>query len=500
MKSIILKTFAATLLVATAQAQVNVLSATWRERGLSAPAGVIVPSPGSVAVLRAFMIFDQSIVTSTPGPGTLIDYRDIRSGGVTSRTYTIQTDFRAINGDLISGFSGGRRIYGSIYAPMTIANVPGATMPFSGTTFASGVPRRLAFDNTVFQVVTSGGLTGPQVVDIGATLARSVLSGSATSISVEATTIPGATAELEARLIRSGFTRAATAPVITTDLPATLAVQDGGTRLLSVVVGNAFPTPTYQWFRNGTAITAALGGTAPTFLVTGADPATGAGTYRVEVSTSAGTAVSGTTTVTAQPFTFATNGNLPATVPLVGANLANLSVTLDPAPITQPTYQWFKGAAQVADAVGGKSPVLTVIGGEAATGVGLYRVEITSSAGTLVSGNANVTVAAAGSNFAFTVNTPRTFAAPFATPTNIPGGTVNPTFPAANVTRQWFKAPTNDPTNFVAIPAGNGGISATFQVVGDVAAANGPGIYRLVATSNTNAVITSVDTVVTSGP
>jgi hypothetical protein len=500
MKSILLKTLAATSLVATAPAEVYVLSAVWRERGLSAPEGVIVPMPGTVAVIRAFMIFDESITTATPGPGTLIQYRDARSGGVISRTYTIQSDFRAFNGDLISGFSGGRRIYGSIHAPMTINNLPGATMPYSGTTFSNGIPRRLGFDNTVFQTVTSTGLTGPQVVDVGATLARSALSGSATSISVEAATIPGATAELEARLIRSGYSRAATAPVITTDLPATLAVQDGGVQLLSVVVGNAFPAPTYQWFRNDTAIGAAQGGTSPTLIVTGADPATGAGTYRVEVSTSAGTAVSATTTVTPLEYTFATNGNLPATVPLQGANLANLSVTLDPAPIVPPTYQWFKGAVQVAEAVGGKSPVLTVIGGEAATGAGLYRVEITSSAGTLVSGNANVTVAAAGSSFAFTVNTPRTFAAPFATPTNIPGGTVNPTFPAANVTRQWFKAPTNDPTNFEAIPAGNGGISATFQVVGNVDAPNGPGVYRLVATSNTGAVITSFDTVVGTAP
>lgn len=500
MKSILVKTFAATLLVANAPAQVHVLSAAWRERGLSAPDGTIEPNPGSVAVIRAYMIFDMSIVTGTPGPGTLIEYRDARSGGVMSRTYTIQNDFRGFNGDLISGFSGGSRIYGSIHAPMTIANLPGAMMPYSGTTFSDGTPRRLSFDKTVFQVVTSDGLPGPRVIDIGASLARSELNGSATSMSVDATTIAGATAELEARLLQSGFTRSATLPVITTDLPATLAVQDGGTRLLSVVASNAFPTPSFQWFRNGTAIPAALGGTASTFVVTGAEAATGAGTYRVEVSTSAGTAVSGTTTVTAQPYTFATNGNLPSTVPLVGANLTNLSVTLDPAPIVQPAYQWFKGAAQVAEAVGGKSPVLTVIGGEAATGAGLYRVEITSASGTLVSGNANVTVAAAGANFAFTTNTPRTFAAPFATPTNIPGGTVNPSFPAANVTRQWFKAPTNDPTNFTAIPAGSGGISATYQVVGDVAAPNGPGIYRLVATSNTGATITSVDTVVTTAP
>jgi hypothetical protein len=494
MKSIILKTFAAASLVAAAQAEVHVLGAVWKERGLSAPEGTIVPNPGTVAATRGYLIFDPSVLTPAPAAGTLIQYREIRSGGVIQRVYTIDSAFRAFNGDIIDGASGGRRLYGQIHAPTTIAQVPGATMPYSGSSLPVGYPSKLKFDNTVFQVGSATSLTGPQVVTLDPTLARSVMSGSASSITVQSTTIPGATAELEARLIKAGYSRGATVPVITTDLPATLALVDGQSQLLSVTVGNAFPTPTFRWFRNDVQIA-----TSQSLTVTGGAVATGAGVYRVEVSTAAGTAVSGNTTVTPQQYTIATN--LPATTALIGQNSVILGVTLDPEPIVQPTYQWFKGAAAVPEAIGGNSPTLRVIGGEPATGVGTYRVEVTSSAGTLVSSNSAVTVnAAVGANLAFTTNTPRTFAAPFATPTNIPGGIVNGGANPAVASRQWFKAPENDPTNFTAILPGDGGISVNFAVVGNTSAPNGPGIYRLVVTNATGATITSVDTVVTSGP
>jgi hypothetical protein len=313
--------------------------------------------------------------------------------------------------------------------------------------------------------------------------------------------MPAAIAELEARLAREGFSRGAVAPVITTDLPATLSLVDGQVGPLSVVLGpNVFPVPTYQWFKDGVEISAANGGTGATLNVTGGAAATGSGTYRVEVSTTAGTAVSGDTVVSPQAFTFATN--LPATTPLIAANAARLSVVLSPTPVDTPTYQWFKNNVAITPANGGTGATLTVIGGEAITGAGTYRVQVTSSAGTLVSGNTSVTVAAAGTSFAFTSNTPRTFVAPFATPTAISGGVVNVNFNPKPPLYQWYKAPTSDPTAFVAILPGNGGTSATFAVVGntDPALPNGPGVYRLVVTNNTGATITSVDTVVTSGP
>lgn len=503
MKSILQKTLAAALLVASAQAQVHVLSASWRERAANSPSNDILR--WSTATPRGYMIFDPSVLTATPGPATLILYGATRNAGDVEKTYTIDYAFRKFNGDSVLGDSGGRRIYGNVQAPVSIAGIADPMMTFWGTHTAAGYPLRLTFDGTYFNLVSSDALTGPRIVNPGV-VERALLGGSAKAIPVAATTMTAAIAELEARLVREGFSRGAVAPVIATDLPATLSLVDGQVGTLSVTLGpNVFPAPTYQWFKNNVLISAANGGTGATLNVTGGAAATGSGTYRVEVSTTAGTAVSGNTVVSSQAFTFGTN--LPATTPLIAANAATLSVVLSPTPVTAPTYQWFKAPtatptvfAPISVANGGTSAALTIIGGEAATGAGVYRVEVTSSAGTIVSGNTSVTVAAVGTSFAFTANTPRTFAAPFATPTNIPGGTVNGTANPAVASRQWFKAPTSNPTAFVAIPVGEGGQSATFQVVGNVAASNGPGVYRLVVTSTTGSTITSVDTVVTSAP
>lgn len=502
MNSILLKTFAAASLVAAAQAEVHVLGAVWKERGLSAPAGTIVPNPGTIASTRGYLIFDQTILTAAPGPGTLIQYRDARSGGVILRTYTIDSLFRAFNGDIIAGDSGGRRIYGQIHAPNTIANVTGVTMPYSGTPFPTGYPSKLRFDDTVFQVGTATPLTGPQIVDLGATLARSVISGSASSVNVEATTIAAATLELEARLVNAGFTRAATPPVITTNLPLTLQLIEGSSQVLSVGLTNAFPTPTYQWFKDNQAIPAVSGGTSPTFTVSGVASSTtnGLGIYRVEVSTSAGTAVSSSTTVTGQQFTFATN--LPPTTAVIGANSTTLNVVLSPTPIVTPTYRWFKGAAQVPDTIGGNLPALTVIGGEAATGAGVYRVEVTGWAGVVSSAATTLTITAAGTNFCFTTNVPRTAKPLFNTTVNL-SPVVNTASPStATSTRQWFKAPLDNPTAFAPIPAGDGGTTLILAVSGDNANVKGPGVYRLVVTTTTIPIttITSIDCVVTTGP
>jgi len=261
-----------------------------------------------------------------------------------------------------------------------------------------------------------------------------------------------------------------------------------------------FPAPTYQWFKNNVAISAANGGTGATLAVTGGAAATGSGTYRVEVSTSAGTAVSGNTVVSPQAFTFATN--LPATTPLIAANSTTLSVALSPTPVTTPTYQWFKNNVAISAANGGTGATLLVIGGEAITGAGTYRVEVGSSAGTLVSANTNVTVALAGTSFAFTTNLPRATTAPFAGTTSLSAAVNTAVGTPAVASRQWFRAPLANPTAFVAVDTGDGGNTVPLAVSGNNAAVNGPGVYYLVVTSvgATPTVLTSVRCTVTAAP
>jgi hypothetical protein len=499
MNSIILKTFAAASLVAAAQAEVHVLGAVWKERGLSAPAGTIDPNPGTVASTRGYLIFDESILTAAPNPGTLIQYRDVRAGGVIQRTFTVNSFFRAFNGDIIAGDSGGRRIYGQIHAPNTIANVAGAVMPYSGSPNSDGYPVKLRLDDTVFQVGTASSLTGPQIVDLGATLARSVISGSASSIKVEATTIASATDELTDRLEKSGFTRAAGVPVITTDLPATLALQDGQQQILSVVVADAFPTPTYQWFKDNVAILAANGGTSPTYTVTGgATSATnGSGVYKVEVSTSAGTDVSGNLTVSGVTTTFATN--LPATLTITGSASSVLGVTLNPVPITTPTYQWQKGGVDISAANGGTGATLTVVGGQAATGVGNYTVKVTTSTGTITSATCQVSVN--NVPLSFTTNLPAALAVPNgSTAVLAPVVVANPLPVIASY--RWSKAPLGSGV-FTNVADANGGNQPTLTVTSNVADPTGPGIYRLTVTNAatpTPATAVTVNCTVTLAP
>jgi hypothetical protein len=515
MKSTLLKTLAATSLVATTHAEITVLGFSYKERGVNAPNGTIIANPGTVQATRGYLIMDDTAKTATPNAATYIEYKEVRNAGVVSRVYTKDTDFKAFLADSIIGDSGGRRLYGHMHMPITIAQVPNPMVPFSGTTFTeSEMPRKISLDQTVFQSGASDAATGPQIVFANASTLRSVTSGSGNPVSTKATTIAAAADELELRLRNKGYERnLVEAPKIVTDLDAAVQLQDGEIKTLSVVLSpdsvpgpdDSFPAPTYQWFKDGTAI---LTGVGATYTVTGA-PSTatnGVGTYKVVVTNSFGTATSRDSVVSAKTTTIATD--LPATQSITAANSITLGVVLNPTPITPPTYQWLKsptGAAgtfvNVTAPLGGNSANLVVIGGEAGTGAGFYRLDVTTGAGKISSGVSNVSVTTApGANFVFTVNSQRALSVALSgTATITP--TVNPGFPAANVSRKWYKAPLNNPAAFVELTDSAGATS--LEVSGNAINVKGPGVYHMIAT-NTAATpsvsITTVDTVVTTAP
>ncbi len=520
MKSTLLKTLAAASLVATTHAEIHVLGASWKERGVNAPLGTIIPNPGTVMATRAYLIMDDTVTNATPNAATYIEYGEIRGGGVIDRYYTIDTDFTAFLADEISGSSSGARIYGHMHVPVTIADVTNPMISFSGTTFSTDFPRKLSFDHTVFQTGASDTATGPRIVLEGSTL-RSVISGGANPVKVKATTISGAADELLLRLARQGYRRnLVEAPTIVTNLDATLELTDGEQDDLSVEVSSDvipgtvpgsdppesddFAGPTYQWFKDDVAIPGAVGSSLT--VTGGVSTATnGSGNYKVVVTNEFGSVTSVTTVVSAESPTFASD--LPPTATLTGAGATTLGVTLSPTPVPTPTYQWLKsptGAAgsfvNVAANVGGNDAKLTVIGLEAATGAGHYRLDVTTTAGTISSSVCIVTVNAAATNFVFTTNLPRTQAVAFAGTANLApvvNGSANP----AVDSRQWFKAPLGT-TNFTAIDAGDGGNGITFTVSGNNANVNGPGVYRMVATSTgaTPQIITTIDCTVTTAP
>jgi hypothetical protein len=521
MKSTLLKTLAAASLVATSHAQVHVLGASWKERGVSAPNGTIQPNPGTVAAPRAYLILDDSATNdTTPNAATYIEYGERRGGGTIDRYYTINTDFRAFLADGVNGDSGGRRLYGHMHVPLTISTVANPMIPFTGTTFSSNFPKKISFDQTVFQTGASDTVTGPQILVTNPSTLRSVMSGSANPVKVSATDKAGAADELLARLVKKGYTRdLVEAPVIVEDLNPTETVADGKQVTLKVELSpdsipgpipgtdpvefDDFAAPTYEWFKNDVLIPGAVGNS---YTVTGG-PSTatnGIGSYKVVVRNDIGSVTSTTSVVTAINPTFVTN--LPPTATLTGAQATILSVVLDPAnPVPTPTYQWMKsptGATNsfvaVSPAFGGNNRTLTVIGGEVppaqpagqvATGAGHYRLDVTTTAGLTSSSVCIVTVNAANNNFVFTTNLPRTRA--IALDANaVLTVAINAGGPAG--VYQWSKAPLNNPTAFTDIVGAN---TATLTVSGNAANEKGPGVYRVTAT--TAAGVTPVQTTTT---
>lgn len=518
MKSILLKTLAATSVVATAQAEIQVLGASFKERGVDAPNGTIIMNPGTVRATRGYLIMDNTVTTGTPNKATYIEYGEIRDAGVVTRYYTIDSDFEDFRADSVLGESGGRRLYGHMYAPVLVADVTDPMIPFSGTQFGTGFPRKLSFDQTTFQTGSSDAVTGPQIVMAESSTLRSVISGSANPVKVSTTTIPEATAELVARLEKQKYERTlAEAPTFTTNLPAALPLTDGQQQTLFVEVSSdalpdagQFEAPTYQWLKDDVVIPGAVGSS---YIVTGgvSEPTKGSGSYKVVATNTIGSTTSATTVVSAQALAFATNPE-PA-VTIVGASTATLTATLNPVPVTPPLYRWKKAATSagpfndVPDAAGGNRPSLLVVGAEAATGAGVYRLDVTNASGTTFpSATSTVTINPANTAFVFTANLPKTIAAPFNSTVPLKA-TINPTAnpaPAAVNPRQWYRALPGSST-FVPVADGNGGKNETLNVTGDlnsVANPNGPGTYYMTITSGgaTPVTIETIRTVVTTTP
>jgi hypothetical protein len=390
MKSILLKTLAATLLVATAQAQVNVLSVSWREK--HAKSGELFP--WSVSTPRAYMIFDSSLLTETPGPGTLIYYTTSRNS-TPAKVYTIDRSFSAFTGDSLLDDSGRQRIYGRLLAPVQVEGVVNPLMAFSGTASIAGFPLRVKLDPTYFNGGLSQLVAGPRIIRPGL-LDRSQITGAAGVMAVGAATLAGAEAELVARLESQGFVRGGVVPNIATDLPATLSIAGASTQNLSVVLGpNGFPAPTYQWFKNDVAIPAVDGGTAAVLAVTGGAAATGAGSYRVTITNTSGAVTSATTVVTVTNVAMSFVTNLPATLAVPFAETRVLAPVLNANALPAvASYRWFKNNIQITDANGGGQPTYTVSGNAAnINGPGSYRVTVTNTAGTPLQSTATVVTA-----------------------------------------------------------------------------------------------------------
>jgi alpha-tubulin suppressor-like RCC1 family protein len=243
----------------------------------------------------------------------------------------------------------------------------------------------------------------------------------------------------------SSSTQLAVSPVITAGLSAGTSVTQAGSTALSVTASGT-ATITYQWFFNGTAITAA---TANSYSKTWG--AADGGTYKV-VATNAAGKDSSTTQVTVSPLITA---GLGANTSISINSTTALSVTA--AGTATLAYQWYLNGTAI---TGATSNSYSKTWG--ATDGGVYKVVVTNAAGS-DSSKTTVTI-----NSSITTPLPGT--------TNVVQGSTTPLTIVASgtppITYQWYY-------NGTAI---TGATSASYSKTWG--AADG-GVYKVVVTNPT---------------
>jgi Immunoglobulin I-set domain/Immunoglobulin domain len=170
---------------------------------------------------------------------------------------------------------------------------------------------------------------------------------------------------------------------ITTPLEATTAVNPGSTTALSIVAGGT-PSPTYQWYFNGTAIS--TNGTSASYSKTWA--AADAGVYKVIASNTAGKDSSSTTLSVNVKAAITTGLTLTTTVN--PGSVTPLTVTASGTPA--PTYQWYFNGTAISGATSASYSKTW-----ATADAGTYKVIASNSAGndsssTTLSVNAKATI------------------------------------------------------------------------------------------------------------
>ncbi len=176
-------------------------------------------------------------------------------------------------------------------------------------------------------------------------------------------------------------------PPSITSQPASVSVTAGASATISVSANGT--SPSYQWYKNGNAIS---GATGASHTISNAQ-ASDAGNYTVSVFNSAGSVSSNAATLTvnsAPPpppvVTAPSITSQPASVSVTSGASATFSVS---AAGTSPSYQWYKNGNAISGATGASH----TISNAQASDAGSYSVLVSNSAGSVSSNAATLTVA-----------------------------------------------------------------------------------------------------------
>ena len=169
-------------------------------------------------------------------------------------------------------------------------------------------------------------------------------------------------------------------PTLNSSYPQNATIVKGNSTTLSVVVSSAgYPNSySYQWYKDGVAISGATGSSfnaAPTSTAT----------YYCEVSNYAGTVTSRTATVTVN-YLPVLNSSYPQDATIIKGNSTTLSASISTAGNPNSyTYQWYKGCSAIS---GATSSSLEVSPSSTST----YYCRVTNAAGSVDTRTATVTV------------------------------------------------------------------------------------------------------------
>lgn len=181
-------------------------------------------------------------------------------------------------------------------------------------------------------------------------------------------------------------TAGVTAPTFTLQ-PLGLSVNVGGSvTFTSSATGS--PTPTYQWYFNGSAI---AGATSSNYTISNVLAAL-AGSYKVVATNSAGSATSNTAVLTVNLLSSAPSFT---TQPVSKTVTVGSSVTFTAAAsgTPSPTYQWRKNGSNISGATSSSYTISNV----QTSSAGTYTVVASNSAGSATSSGATLTVSTATS-------------------------------------------------------------------------------------------------------
>jgi autotransporter-associated beta strand protein len=378
---------------------------------------------GSLSGTGKSLLTSASAATVTLGAGAVVDGGSIQVGNNVTVSVTagalLLGNLEILSGGKVSLASGVGNVFGSttkLFVNGGVVDLKGNTVSvgtfalFNGGTFISS--------SGTGKIISSGGTLSVAPLSLVITtqpVGQRVVSGSVATFSVNVSgvtpityqwrkngspiasggtasvlTIPGVqpidagsysvVLSNSAGTLTSGSAQLSViVPVSITKAPTNLETILGGSSTFSVTATGTDPI-SYQWSKNGAAIT---GATASSHTIT-ATKDSDAGNFSVIVSNEAGTVAGGSATLTV--ITPVSISNPPQSQTVIAGSSATLSVS---ASGTGPlSYQWKKGGSDISGATSATYTISSVTTSDS----GSYSVAVSNKAGTLTSGSAQLSV------------------------------------------------------------------------------------------------------------